>query len=309
MAIWSAEELPQPTGEAARLESDLFEYGYCVISNALHPASLESVRDRLLEQAEAGRTLGYEFRDHAELEQSTNQWVYMVVNKGKVFAQLFEHPLVVRLMTMLLGSEYQLSASDGRIVHPGNTPQTMHSGQWFIPSTVMPGERVPSAGAITRTDQGASEATIAEHPIQPFMQANVLWMLSDFTEANGATRVTLRSHWSGKQPDPAASDTIETVAAVAPAGSALVLDGRTWHGAGINQTNHSRAALATSYCVPQLRPMENYSLGSLPEVLTDASPALLTRLGRKPWSGYGSVGDPQAEFVDPETQVLGELKL
>jgi len=309
MAIWQSEELPQPTRDAERLKSDLFEYGYCLIAQALGPAPLEAVRERLLEQANAERALGHEPRDHSELEQATNQWVYMVVNKGKVFAQLFEHSLVVRLMTLLLGPDYQLSASDGRIVHPGNTLQRLHTDQWFIPKTVMPGERAPSPGRITRSDEGISEAVIADHPIQPCMKANVIWMLTEFTVANGATRVTPRSHWTGKQPDPAASDNIETIPAVGPAGSALVLDGRTWHGAGVNRTNDSRVALATSYCVPQLRPMENYSLGSLPEVLAEADPTLLTRLGRKPWSGYGIVGDPQAEFVDPDTQVLGELKL
>ena len=41
------------------------------------------------------------------------------------------------------------------------------------------------------------------HPdaIAPAACSNVIWMLDDFTEANGATRVVPGSHLSGRQPD------------------------------------------------------------------------------------------------------------
>ncbi len=58
-------------------------------------------------------------------------------------------------------------------------------------------------------------------------------MLSDFTAENGGTRLVPRNHLLGQQPDADQERDVEAVAAEGPAGTALVLDGRTWHGAPV----------------------------------------------------------------------------
>ena len=59
--------------------------------------------------------------------------------------------------------------------------------------------------------------------------ANVAWILDDFTASNGATVIVPGSHVHGTHPDYA--NPPETVPVIARAGSAMVFDGRLWHGA------------------------------------------------------------------------------
>ena len=44
-------DLPRPTDDRARAFCDLAEHGYCIIANALAPAQLAELRERLTEQA------------------------------------------------------------------------------------------------------------------------------------------------------------------------------------------------------------------------------------------------------------------
>ena len=93
-----------------------------------------------------------------------------------------------------------------------------------------------------------------------------MWMITDFTEENGATRVVPGSHLSGRQPDPSIPHPVATVAITGPAGSAMAFDGRLWHGAAANTTSESRFGITMAGCGPQFRPIENYTRGLRPEV-------------------------------------------
>ena len=65
-----------------------------------------------------------------------------------------------------------------------------------------------------------------------------MWMLTDFTEDNGPTRVVPRSHRSGKHPqdvmeapEEAHPDEIKLIGA---AGTVVVFNSHLWHGATLN---------------------------------------------------------------------------
>ena len=62
----------------------------------------------------------------------------------------------------------------------------------------------------------------------------------------------------------------------------MVLDGRVWHSTGANVTDRTRIGLTTNFCAPQFRQQENLQLGTLPEVLENASEELLDLIGFKP---------------------------
>ena len=130
----------------------------------------------------------------------------------------------------------------------------------------------------------------------------------DFTEENGATRLVPGSHLSGLDPDPATPHRVPTVVAEAPSGTALAWDGRTWHAAGINRARAPRYGVQTSFCGPQFRQMENYTLGTRPEVLAELTPEEKALLGFRIWSGYGNTGDAGAGFAEPGTRAVGELR-
>lgn len=131
--------------------------------------------------------------------------------------------------------------------------------------------------------------------IQIPLVANVMWMLDDFTDANGATRVVPGSHRAGWHPDPA--DPPATLAATGPAGSALVFDGRLWHGTGRNVTDQPRHGLLTYFSRPFIRPQENCTLSVADEVLESASPWLEELLGFRVWRTLGGVEGPYGRGV------------
>jgi ectoine hydroxylase-related dioxygenase (phytanoyl-CoA dioxygenase family) len=134
-----------------------------------------------------------------------------------------------------------------------------------------------------------------------------MWMITDFTVENGATRLVPGSHLSGKQPDPSVPHKIASVAAVGPAGTAFAFDARLWHGAAPNRSQESRFGITSVGCGPQFRQLENYPRGLRPEVLQRCSAEVLSRLGFSAWSSYGHTGDPEARIVANGTESLGEL--
>ena len=63
---------------------------------------------------------------------------------------------------------------------------------------------------------------------------NTMWALTDFTEANGATRIIPGSHLRDHSPEFGSRH--ESIAAEMPRGSVLVWHGSLWHGGGANRT-------------------------------------------------------------------------
>ena len=297
--------LPRPTRDLAELESDLARYGYCVIERALDPRQLASLRQRLQAQAEAERAL-HSLKNPANTDP-VNQWVGMLLNKGEIFFELVEHPLVQVLVEQLLGSRYLISCVDSQIQHAGAGVMPLHSDQWWMPPPAVPGQAGVKASDITRNGAGSLDPSPAREAISPVVEANVMWMVSDFTEENGATRVVPRSHLSGRQPDSSVPHKVETVPAVGPAGTAFAFDGRLWHGAGANRTQASRYGITSVFCAPQCRTLENYTRGMRPEVLDRCPANIRERLGFATWSSYGHTGDPEARFALAGDAALGEL--
>ena len=71
-----------------------------------------------------------------------------------------------------------------------------------------------------------------EKPHRPIV-CNSMWALTDFTDANGATRLVPGSH---TKPNPDYGGTYETIPAEMKKGSVLIWDGSLWHGGGANRT-------------------------------------------------------------------------
>jgi ectoine hydroxylase-related dioxygenase (phytanoyl-CoA dioxygenase family) len=91
-------------------------------------------------------------------------------------------------------------------------------------------------------------------PVEPdaYMVCNSIWLLDDFTEQNGATRVVPGSHRSGKSPrdelpDPRATHPRE-IKLLAPAGTVVIFNSHVWHGGTLNTTDQRRRALHSYFC-------------------------------------------------------------
>ena len=112
---------------------------------------------------------------------------------------------------------------------------------------------------------------------------NSMWALTDFTEANGATRLVPGTHLADHSPDYGAE--FDSIAAEMPKGSVLVWHGSLWHGGGANNTNEPRVGIAMNYCAGYIRQQENQQLGIPTEIAARFTPRLKELIGYAVYNG------------------------
>jgi ectoine hydroxylase-related dioxygenase (phytanoyl-CoA dioxygenase family) len=263
--------LPALTTDLEQAKADLDTYGVARVADALTPEQVEALRTRLVEQAAAERAAGLAFLEY----DGANQRVWNLPSKGKGFRDLLTAPVVRSLVRHVLQGDYCLSSHTANIAGPGGSAMVLHSDQGFSPRS-----------------------------IEMALTVNVMWMLVDFTEDNGATRVVPGSHLVAAEPPHDGS--IATVAGVGPVGTALVFDGRIWHGTGANTTtDEQRYGVLTYFCRPWMRPQENYTLSTHPDVLADLDDEVRALLGFRVWRTLGGVQGPYGVGTPDTGRELG----
>ncbi len=315
-------KLPQPTTDLDQCRLDMEVHGYCLLKDALKEPLLTQVIERTEAQAAAEKRLDQAFEDGGPTQQwgsfrdengrirvdafkarngGVNQRVWMLANKGEVFLDVLEVREMLDLVGHVLGDAFQLSAYTANIAKPGSVKMDLHTDQWWAPNPHNVNRKPLPVGSMTRTLRDAEpdvDMSVVPDVIAPAACSNVLFMLNPFTDANGGTRVVPGSHLWGRHPDPDFDADVETVAAEGPAGTAIITDGRLWHGTGANVGNTERCALILTFCGPQYRPQENYTVGISDEMYAAASEPVRKLLGFGVWWAYGRTGDPTVEAID-----------
>jgi ectoine hydroxylase-related dioxygenase (phytanoyl-CoA dioxygenase family) len=277
----------KPDFDVSRAKADLDARGYCIVENVLSREDIAALKSRLIEQAQGESASGVAFRDGGP--QRPNQRVWMLVNKGKVFRDLMLHPIIETLIGHMLGPDFLLSSLTANIAAPGGEPMVLHTDQGYVGFwTPLP------------------------------VVANIAWMLDDFSDANGGTRLVPKSHLD-RSATPRSSSYVpaeaanmptheDTIGAEGKGGSILCFDGRVWHGTGANRTDTPRHALLSYHCRPFVRQQENFSLGLLPSIRQSERPEFLKRLGFATWAGLGRIENPRPAvplYLSPE--IVGAL--
>jgi ectoine hydroxylase-related dioxygenase (phytanoyl-CoA dioxygenase family) len=198
----------------------LDEEGYLIFKGLLSSADVQIVLSRL---EELWSTEG----DHAGEENYVEPGVRRLANlanKGEIFRRLYAHPQVLEVVEAVMGPDVRASMVNARDVPP-------HTG------VRMPFHMDSDKGRV-RDEIGYSAAT-------------AIWMLDEFSVANGATAFVPGSHLSGKSPkevltDLNASHPGEIVIEGQP-GDVLVFNGHCWHAGRPNQTDGHRRAVLVHY--------------------------------------------------------------
>jgi ectoine hydroxylase-related dioxygenase (phytanoyl-CoA dioxygenase family) len=290
-----------------KLKEDLERDGFCLVPDVLTPEQTAAVRTRVLEQAEAERALGWArmdsgpqqlkrvMEDQAGLlredvaessRQGVNQRISFLVNKGKVFGELVTNPVALELVEHVLGQHFLLSQISANIAMKGAALDGLHRDQWWCPMPYQEGDAYVKAG--DRTRNTATPDSAPKGVNIPPVACNMLWMLTDFSEETGGTRLVPGSHKLPANADSSVPHTVPSIPATGKAGSALFFDGRLWHATGQNLTDEPRIAILAYYCSAQFRQLENPFIGMDPAVLDQASDRLLDILGFTTWFNYGS---------------------
>lgn len=272
---------------------DLERFGYCMAEGVLDEALLETAL-RVVERASArGKQRS---ADADEWLRAGDEWVVLIAGECGL-DDMVRHPLALAMARHLLGQRIMLSGYTGHIIHPGNEEMDLHTDQWWLPRATPPGEPPNRPGDITRASARHGPPLPAAHPINPAVVINVMWAISDFTRANGCTRLVPGSHISGAEPDP--RQIPATVHAEVPAGGVVMWDARTWHGSGSNTTQSSRVGVSITYCGPQFRQLQNHTLAMRPDIHATLDDTMRTLLGYRLFSSYGATDDDEAVFARP----------
>ncbi len=137
-----------------------------------------------------------------------------------------------------------------------------------------------------------------EKPHAPIV-CNSMWALTDFTAANGATRLVPGSH---RRESPEYGGAYETLPAEMAKGSVLIWDGALWHGGGANMTDTRRTGVAMNYCAGFIRQQENQQLGLPPSLVRRFEPRLQELIGYGVYRGLIGHIDKDS----PARRLMGE---
>jgi ectoine hydroxylase-related dioxygenase (phytanoyl-CoA dioxygenase family) len=173
--------------------------------------------------------------------------IYNLLVHGALWQQIPVHPAILPIVEGVLDDGCLISSLSSINIGPDESAQPIHADDQLIP---LPKPHV---------------ATVC----------NTMWALTDFTEANGATRVIPGSHLRDHSPD--YGQPYESVPAEMPRGSVLVWHGSLWHGGGANATAERRVGIAMNYCAGWIRQQENQQLG-IPTDLARTFPRRLQEL-------------------------------
>jgi ectoine hydroxylase-related dioxygenase (phytanoyl-CoA dioxygenase family) len=241
------------TAEKAFLD----EYGYVNLGPLLSAEQVASVNDRIDElMREEGDRAGSELLDSPHIrhpKEAGADRLADLVNKGSVFDIFYTHPKVLAGIAHVLGRQFKLSSLNYRAAKPGQGLQNLHV-DW-------------------REAVAAGEYKVC----------NSIWLLDDFTEENGATRIVPGTHLEGGLPqerlaDPSATHPDE-VRIVAPAGSVFIFNSHAWHGGTTNRTDKSRRAIHSYFCQSDQPQQVDQSRYIKKETLARLSPAAVRLLG------------------------------
>ena len=196
--------------ELERSLKEIEIYGFTVVEGVLAAAEVEAMRNALIRcEQEVGTEHGH---------RGTARHVSNLPTLDPVFFKAIDHPKILPLLEHFLGTGLILGSLNSRIVRPGDGEQGFHSD--------IPGDML--------------------NMDSPVMM-NTVWMLDDFSPANGATRVVPGSHKSGLDVPPDGLEVKYIVQAAAAAGSVLVFNGQCWHAGGANSSAANRHALFGHY--------------------------------------------------------------
>jgi ectoine hydroxylase-related dioxygenase (phytanoyl-CoA dioxygenase family) len=220
----------------ARIAAD----GYTILERVLEPELVDALNDDLLrlERAFDVQPAGNSFEGAQTLR------IYNLLALDALYEQVPVHPEVLPVVEGVLDPGCLVSSLSSISILPGERAQPIHADDQLIP---LPKPHVPTV-------------------------CNTMWALTDFTEANGATRIIPGSHLLDHSPEYGAD--YESIAAEMPKGSVLVWVGSLWHGGGANATDERRVGIAMNYCAGWIRQQENQQLGIPREVAARFSPRL-----------------------------------
>lgn len=231
MHIAATEKSPlDPVALAAEID----EHGYVIIPDAIDPDFCDALIDDI-KRIEHDHAIADGTNDFEGLHTKR---IFNVLTKSALFGQAAIHPRVLPVVEAVLDPGLLLSGITSMNIGPDETPQLLH----------------------------ADDGMITLPRPHPATMVTTLWALSDFCEANGATRIVPGSHKWSHVLKPGQSHA--SIAAEMPKGGVMILHASTWHGGGANVTDQRRYGMSVQYVAGWCRQQQNLMLGLSPALVS-----------------------------------------
>lgn len=215
--------------------SELKEHGYTIVPEAISPEQVERYSagmDRALD-AHAGRT-----REEPEKRRSQ---LYGIPALDPVLIEPLTTPTTLPVVCAFLGWNIHLHHSHLDITRP-----------------LPPGEE-----SSYRWHRDMQSTTYTLPPPLPLLSVKVGYFLTDvLTQDRGSLLVLPGSHQSDvlERAEDFSQDQPTAVPILAKAGSAIIMDARTWHSVGKNRSSVTRKMIYYAYTYRWIRPSEEVRL-------------------------------------------------
>ena len=233
--------------------------GCCVIDGAASSDTMDRIAAEL-EPFRGSASIGA-----SDFEGHTTRRTGAPLPRSATFRTIALHPVALAAGDHVLGhaTTWRFSAAEYIEIGPGETAQRLHRDAWKY----------------DQVDFGFE------------VELNGMWAITDFTEANGATRIVPGSHrWPfDRLPDPA-----DAIPAEMNKGSLLLYTGLVFHGGGSNQTDSWRRGLSLQHAVGWLTQSTNQFLECPPDQVRDWPDELLR------FVGYAKTGNGLGYWRDSE---------
>jgi len=251
--------IPRVSADNSAVSTALDEVGCCVVERLEEPEVMDAIAAELAAfqpQASIGAS---------DFEGHHTRRLGAPLPRSASFRSIATHPVVMAAGDHVLGhaTSWRFSAAEYIEIGPGETPQSIHRDQWKY----------------DQVDFGFE------------VELNGMWAITDFTAANGATRVVPGSH---RSPNNERFTFEDTVPAEMAKGSLLLYTGALYHGGGPNRTDDWRAGLSLQHGVGWLTQSTNQFLECPPAEVSDWSDELLRFIG------YAKTGNGLGYWRDSE---------
>ncbi|MGL5806143.1 MAG: phytanoyl-CoA dioxygenase family protein, partial [Xenococcaceae cyanobacterium] len=162
--------------------------------------------------------------------------------------KMVQHPQVLSVIEAILGEEVTLGGFSAHILHSDAPRMGVHVDYPYW-------------------------AMNSPYPKYPVLEVQVIWMVEDFTDRNGAPLFVAESQKLATKPD---LEKFEQTAQkiTGKAGTAIIAHGLCWHDTSVNSTKNSRVSILGNYLPQFIHPLEDNLFDMRSDAIDRASPKL-----------------------------------
>ena len=212
--------------EIAELTQEITEgRGYVLLRDLITPEAAAAARDSILQLARK------EKEENKSVVQGAKERLYGLIYKENIFAELVQNQAIISIVEAILGKDIILGGFSAHILHPGAERMGVHVDYPYW-------------------------AMSSPFPKYPILEIQVIWLMEDFTEENGAPLFAAGTQNLATKPD---SEQFERTAKkiTGKAGTAIISHGLCWHDTSVNQSDRPRVSLLGNYTPQYIHPLEN----------------------------------------------------